>query len=991
MSKITGLIMCLAIILGTHLTAKSSELSVTLNVNNINCGILGSASIVINSSCSGNPLIEWSTSETGAEITNLSSGSYSVTVTDDIVCGDTIIDFDIITESELDFSINYTPTICAGSTGSAQFNLITGTGSFMYEWSTGAISPGIQIPTAGDYCLTVTDLGSSCQLSKCVTIEFSGPTVAITTEHITCHDFNDGRVTAVASGGTAPYSYQWNGFSGPVAANLLSGNYYVTVTDDNGCTGYASTFVENPPIFMYSLDQPDGICFGEQAELHVTAIGGVEPYLYSWNDVSTMNSADRMVSPPNTTQYTVSVYDANMCQFPAQSATVVVSQPIQLEVDIIHERCFNSCDGSATLDIIGGIPPFTFSWDSNTDYITDLCAGIYTVTVTDLFECTASELFEISQPSEIVYTASTVPATCYGFNDGQVTMSVVGGVPPYVYLWSNGHDWNTLVASAGTYTVTVTDDNNCRIYAQYTITEPDEILLTPVDDRTICENQNIILSSQVSGGNSPYDFSWTGTDGSLWNSNMYSVSPSTTTVYTLVVTDSHGCQSEPEVCTITVIPSLQSEETINICSGDSIYWHNNWYSDAGDYEINYVSFSGCDSIYKMHLNILPIPQLIAVNHLPVSGVLSQGSFGQISIENSEYGTEYFILCGNEIVVDVIEGNGGAISFGSTFEAGTYFVMSRKIESACEIVQDVVVFVAQVEGNAINACVSYGNESAGFGAGDVLVSLFKSLDNSTAVLIDEKLLGQNGQAIFENIEVGTYFLSSVFADVNIPEIAEHVFYPSSFMFENATEIIVGAQTNYVALINHPVLYSQTGSNSCSGTVNNDNNSKSGTSVDGLAVILMSEETQEILDLDVTDVNGEYNFENIPDFEIVKIFVNNLEHQQWIAWVDTTSTNQEYTVDFIVDGNTVAPIGLQSISEVKSGFEFEIYPNPANNIIFIKHEKDIVSYSIYDIKGRLVKKNKFENNKVAISELVNGSYLLILQSEDGDFGIRKFIKR
>ena len=649
----------LILILFSHAEMSAQNLNVSLTTVDNGCGQQGSATITVNSSCNGNPTIAWSNGTNGATASNLAAGPYSVTVTDDAACGDTIINFTInalanfavavtttgnpctepvvatanvmganpgdctflwtggsnlqsitlttpgtytvtatygtcsdessytLVDADFDFSVNYTPTICTGSTGSAQFNLITGTGPFMYEWSTGAISPSIQIPAAGNYCLTATDLNSGCQLVKCVTVtEVPAVSVSITTDHITCHDENDGKVTAVPSGGTAPYSYQWNGFTGPVGANLISGNYNVTVTDANGCTGYATTFVENPPIFTYALNQPDGICFGEQAELHVTAFGGVEPYLYSWQDEPAINTPDRIVSPPNTTQYTVSVYDANMCTFPAQSVTVIVSQPIVINVDVENVLCHGVCEGSAVLDIEGGIPPFQYSWGSTTDYWENLCVGDYSVTLTDIYECTGSANFSITEPDTITFEVMSGMPSCWGYNNGYVEVyNVNGGVPFsgatgdfYQYQWNNGMSQDSINVGYGSYTVTVSDANGCEHVAMAFVDQPEAIFVTTAWGGTICIGQTFNTFVAATGGtvehSSGYDFTWIGSDNTYWYGSSLTVSPVITTSYQLVVTDDLECFGPIQNITVNVNPVIDIVGTNtnldDICIGETI-------------------------------------------------------------------------------------------------------------------------------------------------------------------------------------------------------------------------------------------------------------------------------------------------------------------------------------------------------------------------------------------------------------------------------------
>jgi gliding motility-associated-like protein len=126
--------------------------------------------------------------------------------------------------------------------------------------------------------------------------------------------------------------------------------------------------------------------------------------------------------------------------------------------------------------------------------------------------------------------------------------------------------------AVGTYTVTVMDDHDCRITADFIIEEPDEIYVLPIGNRTICQGQSSLLTTQATGGTPYYDFHWSGTDGTEYNSNQWEVGPLVTTTYSLVVTDSHDCSSTPRTSIVTVHPDLEilSVLTSNdtICPGD---------------------------------------------------------------------------------------------------------------------------------------------------------------------------------------------------------------------------------------------------------------------------------------------------------------------------------------------------------------------------------------------------------------------------------------
>ncbi len=645
----------------TLLFSQATELEVVLSTVDNGCGINGSASIMVVSSCGGNPTVEWSSSaNNGFTETNLANGSYSVTVTDnDPACGDTIIDFNIsdagpfavsvvpsgnscsgsmtltamidganpddvtyswndvpnsstpsITVSEglytcsvtygncsdessfevaagnFEFEVVYTPVVCIGSTGAANFNAISGSGNYQYEWSTGDISSGTILPGAGDYCLTATDLDANCQDVFCFTVtEVDAIDIVLNYDDISCYGESDGWIQAIVSGGTPDYEYEWSiSQSSEIISNLVSGNYSVTVEDLNGCSATETQFIAEPPVFNYTISAGGGICLGEQFDLDVFASGGTGDYTYDWSDAENMNVASRTVQPTETYTYTVTAIDENGCTSDPVTATVEVSQPIVIDVTTVDVLCHGLCTGSATLVHEGGLPLFEYSWESSTDYIQNLCAGEYEVTITDKYDCEGFASFEITEPDTILLTTTAIPATCFGYNDGAIQVEVNGGVPfidgseeTYNYLWSNGSTLDSLASYAGSFVVTVTDANDCTQTGSAFVNQPTAIYVEPLYENTICKGADYTQNANASGGtlspDTDYSYVWTSGDFTMYG-NTLSVNPEETTTYQLVVTDDNDCFGPVQTITIGVHPdvditSITSSES-DICIGESI-------------------------------------------------------------------------------------------------------------------------------------------------------------------------------------------------------------------------------------------------------------------------------------------------------------------------------------------------------------------------------------------------------------------------------------
>lgn len=470
---------------------------------------------------------------------------------------------------------------CFGSCrGRAQIHVTGGTLPYSYSWaSTTNVLANI---CAGNYNITVTD-NNGCTTGQSFIIN-QPPELLITntvTHNLSCYQSNDGYIEVTAVGGSGNLTYIW--MDSPISTNIRSGLsaglYYLTIVDENDCQITAQFEITQPAQLVTSISQSVAVCQGQTVTISTNTVGGTAPYRYYWNDGNGIFQAGPNLTriPNTTTTFTVYVLDNNNCQSNTVSMTVTVSPTMVIDSMIIrNNRCYQSCDGRAEVLFHGGIPPYNYSWGSPNTVYNGLCAGIYSLTITDLIGCNVNTSFVITQPSQLTYTTQTEPATCFGYNDGTATIFVQGSVPPYTYLWPNGHNTQTLTAGAGTYTVTVLDANNCRITAPLTINQPSAIYVQPIGNRTICQGQSTTLTTQATGG-SPfnggvYDFHWSGNDGSVYNSNMYTVSPTQTTIYTLVVTDSHGCSSTPISSTVFVHPELEIVSVVTsndtVCPGD---------------------------------------------------------------------------------------------------------------------------------------------------------------------------------------------------------------------------------------------------------------------------------------------------------------------------------------------------------------------------------------------------------------------------------------
>ncbi|HPG72817.1 MAG TPA: PKD domain-containing protein, partial [Bacteroidales bacterium] len=246
-------------------------------------------------------------------------------------------------------------------------------------------------------------------------------------------------------------------------------------------------------------------------------------------------------------------------------------------------NCYNSCDGRAELNIVGGIEPFLIAWESPNNTInTGLCAGDYSLTVTDNFGCIDSLSYSISQPDSLQSQTYSFSTSCYGSADGMAIVTAFGSVPfdtinnsfVYNYLWSNGSTNDTIIAASGTYYVTVTDANGCTAHNQIFIDQPPAVYVTPIYSTQICIGQSMNYHAHATGGDGFYTFVWSGSDGTQYFGENITVNPTLTTSYTLVVTDNHQCTGNVQTITVNVHPPLQILNVgitpDSICPGEQV-------------------------------------------------------------------------------------------------------------------------------------------------------------------------------------------------------------------------------------------------------------------------------------------------------------------------------------------------------------------------------------------------------------------------------------
>ena len=265
----------------------------------------------------------------------------------------------------------------------------------------------------------------------------------------------------------------------------------VTATDSSGCPATAVLILVEPiPISATVVSTSETTCNSQNGTITLTPTGGTTPYTFTWDPVvSSTATASNLAAGT----YSVSVDDVNGCPRDSVTVTLVIPPPIVPATVATNVTCFGDNDGTVTATITsGGASPYTFTWDvSGTVTGTDstslnsvLAAGTYSVSVTDINNCpVTTSASTVTQPNPISITLSK---GCID-GEGAISSTTTGGPEPYAYIWSNGSIFAGIsMLLPETYTVTVTDVNNCPSDIESIVIDPCEVEIptafTPNDD-----------------------------------------------------------------------------------------------------------------------------------------------------------------------------------------------------------------------------------------------------------------------------------------------------------------------------------------------------------------------------------------------------------------------------------------------------------------------------------------------------------------------------
>lgn len=395
----------------------------------------------------------------------LAAGTYAVTITDQTGCF-VITNVTVGSPTQLTVSASSTnPTFCNGNDGTAMVVTMGGTAPYSYNWSgVSAQNANITGLSEGVYMVTVTDAnGCTAQSSVTISDGCSNCVLAVTASATnTSCGLTNGTATANVTGAVGAVSYLWStSATTQMITGLDVGTYSVTITDSQGCVANASVAVVSAGTIALNITPKDNFCALNAAEATVTVAGGAIPYSFLWS-ASANSQTTATATGLGTGSHSVTVTDANGCSSSSSVAITSISNGPVLNTTQTNVSCNGGADGTINMTINSGNGPFSIFWtplNISSQNLMSLPPNTYTATVIDQAGCLASTSVVISEPGELVVSASSTPTNG---SDGTASANIDGGTPPFTYLWNNNDTSQTIMRLvAGDYMVTVTDANGC--------------------------------------------------------------------------------------------------------------------------------------------------------------------------------------------------------------------------------------------------------------------------------------------------------------------------------------------------------------------------------------------------------------------------------------------------------------------------------------------------------------------------------------------------
>jgi gliding motility-associated-like protein len=519
------------------------------------------------------------TFQTSPNFTGLAAGTYDLAVMDANGCmvfgTVTLIQAPPLTLATTVFDL----TCFNDNSGGIQIGSTGGTGAYQYSIDNGATFSPIESffnLAAGTYNLITKD-AVGCQITGTAIVNQPAQlTATYTPTNALCNGVCNGQIVVNAAGGTTPYLYSpdngLNYFVSSTLLNLCAGNIDIQIKDDNDCFITAVQVIGQPTAVTLNVVPTDETCAASNGQLAITGAGGTGAYTYSINNGVTYSATSTYTGLPAGV-YNVFIHDANNCQATTSSSISNLASPIIIGAAVTNVTCNAACNGQLQVTVSGGTGAISYSIGTPqaASLITGICAGNYTLTITDQNGCTDTQPITVTEPTPLAAIVTPTALTCFGNNTGQITFNASGGTAPYTYSTNNGVSFSNQTTvqflSAGTYNTVVKDANGCLINNSIIVTQPAQLAVQSLVTNNaschgVCDGDATVT---MTGGTIPYSYAWSnGATGSNATNALCAAS------YDVTVTDNNGC-SIVQTFSITEPPLLvitSTSATDALCNGD---------------------------------------------------------------------------------------------------------------------------------------------------------------------------------------------------------------------------------------------------------------------------------------------------------------------------------------------------------------------------------------------------------------------------------------
>jgi len=553
---------------------------------------------------------------------------------------------------------------------------------------------------AGTYEFTVTDAMGCVNTIEVIIDEAPELLIAnadYLSELLCFGDFTDVVITGV--GGTEPYTFIFGDIEQEEVEEGIfevgAGVHTFIVRDANGCEAEVVATITSPTQLIAYVEPWDEIlCFGGTTEVKVTAEGGIEGY---------SNIGNHWLKAG---RHAITVTDANGCT--ADTDSITITEPPLLTITPSEEEPEVLCYGgtiTVTLTVEGGTEPYFYNNEPGNDFEVALSEGTHTLSVTDANGCVAEIVIVVTEPEELIATATEEQFVVCKGDDATIVVSATGGVTPYTYWYGEDEFDGEIELPAGTHTLIVIDDNGCEAEVIITIEEPEfPLTLTAYIEETDsiwCNGGTAIVTVEAEGGEPPYVY-YVGEDGDEQTDNTFVLEADG---YTFYVKDERGCIVTYEF-TVTEPVELTAEVSYSYvtCTGNLAlvvisptggvepytYWYDEEEFDGeielmpGTYTVTVIDANECEELVEFTVEE---QEILEIEAEITTEILCKGDMAIVTVTVTGGAKPYTFICGNI----VIEGEEDQETAEFALITGTY-TFSVVDNSECEVATEEIEII-----------------------------------------------------------------------------------------------------------------------------------------------------------------------------------------------------------------------------------------------------------------------------------------------------------